>query len=142
MRGVPLAITSRITSSWPPSEALESGGPKVAAPSCCLRWHTAQDWPNNCRPSCWAALRSSAAATDAKDSPATTTHAAITTLRISLLLRLGLECLQVGLAAHRHHGDLAGAIDRQNDLQFSVALGERDVADFRSAARQIEISPS
>src|SRR6266849_9227547 len=60
----------------------------------------------------------------------------------TLLVRLRLQRLQVGLAAQRHDRDLAGAEIGQHDLRGrAVALEQRDVARLGAPGRQIERRP-
>src|SRR5262245_7743269 len=63
MRGVPLVMMSRITSSRPPAVSLLSSGPNMPAIRVGLVWQTPQDVSKNRQPSfCWSLSSTSAAA--------------------------------------------------------------------------------
>src|SRR3984957_3512470 len=50
MRGVPLLMTSLMTSALPPSEFIDSTGAYCGLTSCGLVWQTRQDWLNSRMP--------------------------------------------------------------------------------------------
>src|SRR5580704_7365835 len=56
MRGVPLLMTSRMTSALPPSVFMDSTGAYCGLTNCGLVWQTRHDWLNSRRPSfcCWS----------------------------------------------------------------------------------------
>src|SRR5882757_1086928 len=56
MRGVPLLMTPRMTSSRPPADSWDSVGPYCTLVICGLAWQTTQDWLKSRIPKRGAAL--------------------------------------------------------------------------------------
>src|SRR5262252_5604782 len=122
MRGVPLLMTSRMTSSRPPPELCDSSGPYIGLVICGLVWQTRQDWLNNRMPSSCLSSRLPAAGWASAAPESGTSHATSNDGMIQALRRIGRPPVAVFCQPTTARRRREAGADRLRDRGIGLSL--------------------